>query len=346
VRASRLMSVAASAALLVALAGCAQSSDTSSEGGTAASAGSSDAFPVTIDHAFGETTIQAKPKRVATVSWANHEVPLALGVVPVGMSKATWGDDDGNGVLPWVEDRLTQLGAKTPVLFDETDGIDFEAVADTRPDVILAAYSGLSKSDYETLSKIAPTIAYPKTAWGTTLDQMIEMDSEAIGLGAEGKQLESRLRTDVADAVAKHPQLQGKTAMFGYFDPSDLSKVGFYSTLDQRARFFEQLGMTAPKAVEEASAKSTEFYLTLSAEDADRLDDVDVIVTYGDEALLKKLQADPLIGKIPAIARGSVVLLPDSTPQAAEANPTPLSISGGEDDTYIDAVAAAVAKAG
>ena len=137
-RASRLMSIAASAALLVALAGCAQSSDPSGEGGTAASAGSSGAFPVTIDHAFGETTIQAKPKRVATVSWANHEVPLALGVVPVGMSKATWGDDDGNGVLPWVEDRLTQLGAKTPVLFDETDGIDFESVADTRPDVILA----------------------------------------------------------------------------------------------------------------------------------------------------------------------------------------------------------------
>ena len=30
------------------------------------------------------------------------------------------------------------MGAETPVLFDETDGIDFEAVADTDPDVILA----------------------------------------------------------------------------------------------------------------------------------------------------------------------------------------------------------------
>ena len=41
-----------------------------------------DAFPVTIEHAFGETTIESKPERIATVAWANHEVPLALGVVP------------------------------------------------------------------------------------------------------------------------------------------------------------------------------------------------------------------------------------------------------------------------
>ena len=345
-RASRLMSIAASAALLVALAGCAQSSD-SSGGGTEASSSSAgaDRFPITIKTAFGETVIKSKPKRIATVAWANHEVPLALGVVPVGMSKATWGDDDGNGVLPWVEDRLTQLKAKTPVLFDETDGIDFEAVADTRPDVILAAYSGLSKSDYETLSKIAPTVAFPKTAWGTTLDEMITMDSEAIGLGAEGKQLESRLDGEVADDVAKHPQLKGKTAMFGYFDPSDLSKIGFYSTLDQRARFLEQLGMTAPAVVKEESAKSSQFYLTVSAEDADRFDDADVIVLYGDAAFLKKLQADPLIGKIPAIKRGSVVLLPDSTPLAADANPTPLSIGWGL-DKYLDVLGAAADKVG
>ncbi|WP_211342589.1 ABC transporter substrate-binding protein [Amnibacterium kyonggiense] len=338
------MSIAASAALLVAMAGCAQSSDAPGNG-SAAPAGATDAFPVTVQHAFGETTIERKPTRVATVAWANHEVPLALGVVPVGMSRATWGDDDGDGVLPWVEDRLTELGAKTPVLFDETDGIDFEAVADTRPDVILAAYSGLSKSDYETLSKIAPTIAYPKTAWGTTLDEMIEMDSEAIGLGEEGEQLEERVDAQVEQAATKRPQLEGKSAMFAYIDPADLSKVGFYTTLDPRARLFEDLGMTTPQAVEQASGASKEFYLTVSAEDAASLDDVDVIVTYGDAALLKKLQADPLLGKIPAIARGSVVLLTDSTPLAASANPSPLSVGAASDD-YLDALAAAADRVG
>ncbi|MEV6426075.1 ATP-binding cassette domain-containing protein, partial [Streptomyces sp. NPDC051662] len=36
---------------------------------------SSGAFPLTVEHALGKTTIPAKPKRVATVNWANHEVP-------------------------------------------------------------------------------------------------------------------------------------------------------------------------------------------------------------------------------------------------------------------------------
>lgn len=177
-RTSRILAIGAAAALAIGLSACASSApeSTSTAGGNPAS---DDAFPVTVEHVYGETTITEKPERVATVAWANHEVPLALGIVPVGMSKASWGDDDDNGVLPWVEEKLDEMGAETPVLFDETDGIDYEAVADTEPDVILAAYSGLTQEEYDTLSKIAPVIAYPKVAWGTSVDEMIEMDSRA-----------------------------------------------------------------------------------------------------------------------------------------------------------------------
>ena len=71
-------------------------------------------FPITIDHAFGQTVIAQRPERVATVAWANHEVPLALGVVPVGFAAAGFGDEDGDGLLPWVAARLDDLGADTP----------------------------------------------------------------------------------------------------------------------------------------------------------------------------------------------------------------------------------------
>ena len=47
-------------------------------------AGNDAAFPITIEHAFGETVIPSKPERVATIAWANHDVALALDVVPVG----------------------------------------------------------------------------------------------------------------------------------------------------------------------------------------------------------------------------------------------------------------------
>ncbi|BBI59877.1 hypothetical protein HSBAA_11830 [Vreelandella sulfidaeris] len=35
-------------------------------------------------------------------------------------------------------------------------------MAESQPDVILAAYSGLSQADYTTLSQIAPVVAYPE----------------------------------------------------------------------------------------------------------------------------------------------------------------------------------------
>ena len=78
-------------------------------------------FPVSIPHAFGTTTITEKPQRVATVASGNHEVPLVLGVVPVGMAAANYGDDDGDGVLPWVEEKLAELGADTPALFETAE---------------------------------------------------------------------------------------------------------------------------------------------------------------------------------------------------------------------------------
>jgi iron complex transport system substrate-binding protein len=327
------LAIAAAAALL--LTGCASQGAAGAGSDDAASA-TSDAFPVTIEHAFGETTIEAQPERIATVAWANHEVPLALGVVPVGMSKATWGDDDGDGVLPWVEDQLDELGAETPVLFDETDGIDFEAIADTQPDVILAAYSGLTQEDYDTLSKIAPVIAYPEVAWGTSYEDMIRLNSAAIGLADEGDQLIDDLHAEVETALAAHPELADSKVLFSYIDPADFSQIGFYTSLDTRPGFLTSLGLPEPAVVVEESAGSDLFYVSISSEEADRFEDVDVFVTYGeaDGAIIAQLQADPLLSQIPAIANGNIAILENSTPLAASANPSPLSIGWGIDEYF------------
>ena len=270
---NRLRLIAATAALLtpLALAGCGDDAEEPETSGGDDAAGSASAFPVTIEHAWGETTIESKPERVAAVAWANHEVPLALGVVPVGMAEVSWGDDDGDGVLPWVEDKLAELDAETPTLFDETDGIDFEAVAATQPDVILASYSGITEEEYDTLSKIAPTIAYPDVAWGTSVQDMVRMNSEALGLADEGEQLVEDLDAKTAESLAEHPELAGKSIMFTYIDPTNLSQVGFYTTHDTRPGFLADVGMTMPQLVVDASAETEEFYVTRSAEEARRL---------------------------------------------------------------------------
>jgi iron complex transport system substrate-binding protein len=55
-------------------------------GSTAAVAQS---FPVTVEHAFGETIIEAAPERIVTWGWGNHDALLALGIVPVAMPFST-----------------------------------------------------------------------------------------------------------------------------------------------------------------------------------------------------------------------------------------------------------------
>ncbi|MDX7707774.1 iron-siderophore ABC transporter substrate-binding protein [Aeromonas caviae] len=299
-------------------------------------------YPITITHAFGTTVIPKKPQRVATVAWANHEVPLALGIVPVGFAAAKFGDDDGDGVLPWVKAQLDSLHAPIPKLFDEGDGIDFEAVAATEPDVILAAYSGLSRSDYDTLSMIAPVVAYPDAPWATDWRSMIRINSLGLGMVQEGEDLIAQIEQDIARRLAKYPELHDKTAMFiTHLDPTDLSVLRFYTANDSRVKFFADLGLASPRSIE-ALSRSGQFSGEASIEQVDAFDDVDIFVTYGGKALLDPLSANPLMAKMRAVKRGSMVMLGGGT-LATAANPTPLSISWVLDD-YLEALAAAARK--
>ncbi len=300
-------------------------------------------FPIRIKHAFGTTVIHSKPERVATVAWGNHEVPLALGVVPVGFAAATFGDDDNDGVLPWVSAQLAKLNAKTPVLFDEGDGIDFEAVAATRPDVILAAHSGLSRSDYDTLSMIAPVVAYPTTPWTTSWRDMIRMNSAGMGMPNEGEELIETLEAEIQAKIAKYPELKGKSAMFiTHLDPTDLSVIRFYTSNDTRVAYFNDLGLHSPASVERISATG-KFSGESSIEQIDDFNDVDIFVSYGGKALLDPVNNNPLMSKMRAIHNGAIVML--GTSQLANAaNPTPLSISWIL-DSYLEKLAAAARKA-
>lgn len=294
----------------------------------AAGGGSGDWKPVTVEHAFGSTVIEERPERVATIDFANQEVPLALGIVPVGMSEMTWGDDDGDGVQQWTEDKLEELGAETPVLFDESDGYDFEAIAETEPDVILAGYSGMSEDDYNTLSEIAPVVAYPDHPWATEWRDSVLQNAKGLGMEEEGEQLVADLEKTIADAVAKHPELEGVTGMFmTHVDPSDLSEINFYSAADTRSKYLLDLGMEIAPSIVEASGDSGDYAGSISAERADELADVDVIITYGGQELVDALKGDPVLSQLPAVKNDAIVNL-DGEGKAigTAANPTPLSV--------------------
>src|ERR1044072_206323 len=76
----------------LALTGCATgSTDSGDSAGASSTKAEADAFPVTIEPAFGSTTIEQEPKRVATLGWSDQDHVAALGVVPVGATKITYG---------------------------------------------------------------------------------------------------------------------------------------------------------------------------------------------------------------------------------------------------------------
>ncbi len=348
-RALRPLVAAAAASLLLAACasgGTGSNDDTTDDTGTGAASG---AFPVTIANTFGETTIDSQPERVATVNWGNHDVPVALGVVPVGIQKSTYGDDDDDGVLPWTYEGLEALGATgddLPVLFDETDGIPFEQVANATPDVILAAYSGLTEEDWTTLSQIAPTVSYPKVAWGTSWKDMALVNGEALGLKDEAQALVDDVLGQIRTALDDRPDVEGKTVAYTWIDAADPSSIGVYTPLDARVQLLTDLGLVDAPSVVELAGDTDQFFVSLAAEQADTLADVDVLVTYGDDTTLATLQADPLLNKIPAVARGSVVVMPNTEPiSAATSGPTVLSVPWALDD-YLDLFQAAAEKVG
>jgi len=205
-------------------------------------------LPVVVAHALGTTVVTQKTTRIAVIGWSNHEVPVALGVLPMGFAKVNFGDDTDNCVFPWVEERLAGVGAGMPPLFDEGDGIDFEAVAATEPDLILAAYFGISQSDYDTLSKIASVVAYSVGPWATRWREVIRLNSTAMGMAQEGEASMVEIEGKIAAITVKYSEIAGKRAMFiTHLWARDLSVIWFYSANDLRVHFFEDLGMISPK---------------------------------------------------------------------------------------------------
>lgn len=304
---------------------------------------------ISIKHVYGTTEVPADATKVATVAWANQDVLLALGIMPLGFSKQTWGVTDGSGMLPWTKekvDELTANGAAQPKLFDDDGGVKInpQAVNATKPEVILAVYSGMSKEEYETLSKIAPTVAYPKVAWGTPWRETIAINATAVGKKTEGDTLVADLEKQVADAVAKHPQIKGKAAAFCYTAEGDATKFGYYTTADPRTAFLSDLGMKVPASVEKTSKENASaFNVDISTENADSLNDFDLIVMYGTESDLAAMQANSLLSQVRAIKNGAVAFVGNSDPMAASTNPGPLSIPWGI-EKYVGLIATAADK--
>jgi iron complex transport system substrate-binding protein len=269
-----------------------------SSAGAKTSAPASDAFPVTVEHANGTTTIKSAPKKVVALGYNDADNLLALGIVPIAVAKWIYTDKPTG---PWAIDRF---GSAKPELLNPAE-ISFEKIAALRPDLIVAVYHELKQSDYTKLSAIAPTVTGAKgiNGYQASRDQQVGQIAKAIGKQAEAATLVNAINTSIGRIKDANPKFAGKKYVMVL--PSSGGQFYVYSKTDPRMQLALSMGFESIPKLDTAAGK--EYYATLSAEEVPMLAG-DVMVVF-DSPEQKQFASAKLLKQQPISTNGHVLLL-------------------------------------
>jgi iron complex transport system substrate-binding protein len=257
------------------------------------------AFPVTVEHAFGSTTVREEPRRVVTVGLTEQDTLLALGVTPVGVTE--WYGEQPHAVWPWAQD---ELGDAEPEVLDASDGINIEGVAALDPDLIIGTNAGLDEATFDALSGIAPTIAHAvdHDAYFSPWDVQTELIGAALGNREEARDLVDEIDARFAEAAAAHPEFAGTTAVFLQNAVYDGAFIAYQDGLS--TDFLTDLGFVVPASIDRFA---TDGQASIPLEQAYVLDDAQVLV-WGTEAPGDRtaLEEQPIYRTLSAVRTGHV----------------------------------------
>ncbi|MEV5409044.1 iron-siderophore ABC transporter substrate-binding protein [Thermopolyspora sp. NPDC052614] len=278
--------------------------------GGAASGGAA-AYPVTVEHKFGSTTVTAEPQRIVTVGLTDQDAVLALGKVPVATTE--WFGGFKGAIGPWATQALGG-GATPTVLTDTGTGPQIEKIAALKPDLILALYSGLTKEQYEALSKFAPVVAQPAAYndYGIPWQEQTRIVGKVLGKPDEADKLVKGVEDRFAQARAKHPEFAAATGVVatpyeGFF---------VYGSQDPRSRTLAALGFKLPADLDKVIGNR--FGANISKERGDLLDQDVIVWTVPDIAKdSAALREDPLYKDLGVVKEGREVYVGEGTHHGA-----------------------------
>ncbi|QQA44232.1 iron-siderophore ABC transporter substrate-binding protein [Pelagovum pacificum] len=254
-------------------------------------------FPLTIEHKFGQSVIEAAPERVATVDYNGADNLLALGLQPVVVRD--WFGDQPRAVWPWADALLDE----TPEIL--SGELNFEQIAAAEPDLITAVWSGITPEDYERLSQIAPVVAVPEGTADYALgwkDQALIV-GRAVGRADEAEAQVVAIEDRIAAMRDAHPEWAGKTTTLAtYWD----GQPGIYLRDDSRVLLLSELGFANNPVVEELS-DDMNFYADVSEERIEAFDS-DLLLWFAD-AYLDEMQDIAFRPALDAVQEGRELFL-------------------------------------
>ncbi|MCM2387958.1 ABC transporter substrate-binding protein [Streptomyces albipurpureus] len=320
---ARVLLASAACLSLVTACGSSDSSDKADSAGDKKAAADSGQFPVDLTNAWGTTKVGKKPVKVATVSDGDTAIALALGLEPV----ITPDTEDGGKVAEYKQRALDKLGIGKLKTFDDSDGLDYEAIAAEAPDVILGMNTWDMDAAYAKLDPIAPVVTFAdkKDADTLTWQNRLKTAAKALGLTAKADEVIAANEKAIADAAAANPQLKGKEYTYSVVHPEQIT---FMSYADQDATIFEQLGLRKTAKAKDYSAKKN----GVSLEKLDELEADILLMTYpfGDEGLLNasELETNKLFQSLNVVKKKNFAVIPSENNLASSiAYPDALSAS-------------------
>lgn len=287
---------------------------------------SNQSFPVVIQHALGSTEIKRQPENIVILGMQTADIAFELGVIPLAMEANFWGGDE-SGFVVWYKQAVEQSGKKLPELINMYPEPDIEKLTTLKTDLILAPQSGMTASLFAQLSAIAPVVAYPERAWLTRTDELIDICAAALGRQPEVAALKQRIAQQKTQLRQQYPQFSRYKFAYVYAEGGTLS---VYREGDTRVDVLSDLGLQLAPFVSQLPMRMGAFTGELGLENADKLNEVDVLITwFSSEQARDAMAQRPLFAQIPAVKRDSYIPLLDRQLASAMSYGTPLALAWG-----------------
>ncbi|MGO2683790.1 MAG: ABC transporter substrate-binding protein [Microbacterium sp.] len=283
--------VATALGAMLALSACASSTPGNPDATPAAASG--DAFPVTVETAYGDITLDEKPERIVALSVDFVDDLTSLGETPVAFSSDGFtarGADPDISLIPWMTDKVSID------LWDiDASSDNLEAIAAYDPDLVIAWENSIDENIYKRLSEFA-TVYIPDRVAGTDWKATTTEIGLLTGKSEEAKEQITAVEQTYAVAQEQLHGLQGKTYNVG-------TLIGGEVVLSPWT-FLTDLGLVP------AANHPTDDYPRLSMENVDQLQaDVLMLVAF-DEETTNTFKSDPRVASLPASQNGTLIYLP------------------------------------